>query len=91
MSIDTKTLPRTYQGLLYEAQIQVSNAKPPVTFSIGTGRLCDGLTLKPDGLITGHSTKAEVCGFSVKVTDSGGETAQQNFSIDVRKNGVPGQ
>jgi hypothetical protein len=91
MGIDTKSLPRTYKGLLYDAQIQVSNAKSPVAFSVGEGRLCDGLTLKPDGQITGHSTKAEICGFSVKAKDSQGQTAQQNLSIDVRENGPPGQ
>ena len=84
----TKTLPRGLTGISYYQLLVVSGAQSPVGFSIIAGTLCDGLKLQPaEGLISGVPTKAETCGFTVKVMDSRGGVALQNLGINVQENG----
>lgn len=89
MSIVTKTLPPGLKGISYYQLIVISNAQSPSGFSIAAGQLCDGLKLEPaEGLISGTPTKAETCGFTIKVMDSRGGVANQNLGIEVKENGV---
>jgi large repetitive protein len=52
-------------------------------FDIVNGALPTGLTLSPSGTLSGTTTKVENATFTVRVTDSSGETAVQSFSISV--------
>jgi hypothetical protein len=56
---------------------------PPFTWSLAGGTLAPGLTLFPNGQIFGTPTATGTFAFTVKVTDSGGQTATQAFSLTI--------
>jgi len=62
-------------GTPFSSSVPVSGGTPPYTYALNTGSLPPGLTLNPDGTITGTPTSAGSFTFSIKVTDSMGMTA----------------
>jgi hypothetical protein len=55
----------------------------PYTWSISSGALPNGLTLGPDGTVSGNPTTAGTFGFTVQVADSGDSTATMPGSIPI--------
>ena len=55
----------------------------PYTWSISAGALPNGLTLGPDGTVSGNPTTAGNFGFTVQVADSGDSTATMPGSIPI--------
>ncbi len=55
----------------------------PYTWSISAGALPNGLTLGPDGTVSGNPTTAGNFGFTVQVADSGDSTATMPGAIPV--------
>ena len=49
----------------------MSGGTPPYTFSLQSGELPEGLTLSPEGLISGTPAKAGFGMYTVEVKDSG--------------------
>src|SRR5581483_5859237 len=62
-------------GTPYSSSVPVTGGTPPYTYVLNTGSLPPGLTLNPDGTITGTPTSAGSFTFSIKVTDKLGMTA----------------
>jgi hypothetical protein len=62
------------------------------TFSLASGPLPPGLTLNPNGLLTGTPTTAGTYNFAIQVTDSGSptQTAQQTYTIVIAPAAPPG-
>jgi hypothetical protein len=82
--IDQTTLPATTVGTVYDQQLTVTGGTAPITWSITSGALPDGLTLDPDtGLISGTTTTTGVVPFTVTATDAAGVTASQDFVVTV--------
>jgi hypothetical protein len=52
-------------------------------FDLAAGALPTGLTFSQSGTLSGTTTTAETANFTVRVTDSSGETALKSFSISV--------
>jgi hypothetical protein len=55
----------------------------PLTWKVTAGALPTGLTLGPDGSLTGTPTSVATFSFTVTVTDSTGRPASAMFSIDI--------
>ena len=63
-------LPGAKVGELYSIQLQASGGTPPYTFTITGGALPDGLTLDPDGTISGTPTVSGPFSITIKVVSS---------------------
>ena len=73
-TIDT-LMPAGVVGTLYGKGIIGTN-NSPVTLSVESGALPDGLTMQSDGYITGTPTKAGTFTFTVKATNTGGSVTE---------------
>jgi hypothetical protein len=88
--VDTRPFLIVNEGLLppglednaYHLQLQVSGGVPPYEFRITVGGLCDGLTLSPDGVISGVPVAGD-CGFRIVVTDATGRATTKDHAIAV--------
>lgn len=84
----TDSLPNGTDGTPYS---QVITADVPSTFAVIDGALPDGLTLDPDGTISGTPNLANPYTFTVQATpDSGGEPCTRELSITILPNEPPG-
>ncbi len=89
LTIAAATLPSGTFGTAYTAALTASGGTGTgytwaVTSGTGTGLSAIGLTLTPAGAITGTPTAGETASpFTVKVTDSYGDTASATFALTV--------
>jgi len=82
LQIDTNGLPEGSEATQYFATLYASGGQQPYTWSVSTGSLPSGLTLNASaGTITGKPTVLGTTNFTLKVTDSGSQTATQAVSI----------
>ncbi len=87
LSITTTSLPNGATGTAYTATLAATGGSGTgYSYSVtgGTGLSAVGLTLSPNGVITGTPTTGETAGtITVKVTDSVGNTATQVLSLTI--------
>ncbi len=76
-------LPPASLGLAYSYALQVSGGTAPFTWSVTSGAPPAGVTLKPDGTLTGVPTAAGTFTFTVQVLDSAGHQASEQLSLAV--------
>jgi len=82
--IETNSLSNAAVGSAYTAAVIVSGGVYPYHFSISSGTLPPGLTIDAGlGLISGTPTTSGTTPFAVKVQDSLGVQAVQNYSLTV--------
>ncbi len=74
-SITTISLPDGTVGEAYSETL-VSTGNTPITWSIDSGSLPNGLTLSSAGALTGTPTTAGTSAFTVKATNSAGDDTQ---------------
>jgi len=79
--IITPSLPEGNIGMAYSAILTAAGATP-ITWSIDSGSLPDGLSLSNGGAISGTPTKAGLFNFTVKAMNSAGSDTKQ-FSIAI--------
>jgi len=75
-TITTTSLPNGTAGTVYNKTLTASG-DTPITWSIDSGALPAGLTLSPEGVISGTPTTAGTSTFTVKATNSKGSKTQQ--------------
>lgn len=91
IAFDQSTLPNASTTLSYSAQLSATRSDAvtgfaPSSFSIVTTAdesLPPGITLSPTGLISGTPTSSGTFNFTVKATDTDGQSGAQRFSIVV--------
>ena len=84
ISIQTAgVLPPGTAGVIYTQIFQAANTTGVVTWSLAGGSFPPGLTLLPNGALSGLPSQAGDFGFVVKVTDSSGASAQQSFQLHI--------
>lgn len=84
LQILNTTLPNGNVGLPYVEAVLATGGSTPYSFTITSGTLPAGLTLSPTtGVISGTPTVTGTYTFTAKVTDNGGRTASQIYSITV--------
>ncbi len=54
----------------FSFNLQAAGGAPPLTWTLTAGALPDGLSLNPDGTISGTPTEAGIFAFTVKATNS---------------------
>lgn len=77
------SLPSAYVGLAYRTSLFAGAGAQPYTFSVVNGTLPAGLTLSPDGLITGTPTAMGQSTVTFRVTDASGATTDNTLTIGV--------
>ena len=88
LTITTTSLPDGTTGTAYTATLAADDS--PVTWSISSGTLPDGLTLNTStGAITGTPTIADKYTFTVRAV-SGSQSAEKSLSITVNQNETTG-
>jgi hypothetical protein len=93
-TIQTSSLPTGDVGTPYAAQLQATGGTGAYTWSVIQGALPDGLSLSPEGAITGTPTAVGSSSFTVRVTDEAAATDSRAFTlviaqVEALSNGVP--
>jgi hypothetical protein len=83
LTITTSSLPNATFGSAYSQTLQATGGSGTYSWSRTAGALPGGLTLNPNGTITGAPTATGNFNFTVTVTDSANRTAQKALSISV--------
>ncbi len=81
--VTTTTLPGGAKGTPYSATLTAVGGTAPYKWSLASGSLPPGLTLSPNGTVSGTPTDGGTFTFTVKVTDSKGATATQPLTITI--------
>jgi uncharacterized protein (TIGR03437 family) len=71
-------------GLAYSVPLSAAGGQPPYRWSISPGALPPGLNVSTAGVISGTPTETGVYNFTLRVTDSLGNTATQECSMAVQ-------
>ncbi len=82
LSVTTTTLPTTTEGVPYSQAITATGGSGGYTFTVSNGSLPAGLSLSGSN-ISGTPSAAGNYSFTVKVTDSAGNTATQSYTLTV--------
>ncbi|MBB3800650.1 outer membrane autotransporter protein [Xanthomonas arboricola] len=77
------TLPPAVNGTAYSQTLTVSGGVAPYRFSVTSGTLPAGLTLAPDGTLSGTLSAEGVSNFTITVTDASAASAAQAYSVSV--------
>jgi Domain of unknown function (DUF4082)/Bacterial Ig domain/Putative Ig domain len=83
LHITTSQLPAATLAGSYSSTLIASGGSTPYTWTLATGQLPSGLTLNPNGTLSGTPSLAGSFPFSVQVKDAAGSSASQAFSINV--------
>ena len=82
--ITSTVLPADRVGIAYSQTLTASGGTPPYTWSLsGTSVLPIGLSLSPQGVISGTPTTAGTTNFTLQVTDSVSQATGGAFSITI--------
>jgi len=82
-TVITTTLPSGTQNAAYSATLAATGGTPPYNWSILSGTLPAGLTLAPNGVISGTPTGSGTSSFTVQVTDAGSRIASKALGITI--------
>jgi hypothetical protein len=84
LAITTTELPAAAIGTAYGASIEASGGLPPYEFTLQSGSLPAGLTLAPNGAVTGTPTgPTGTSTFTVRVTDSANPEASATRQVSL--------
>jgi hypothetical protein len=83
INIFPASLPNSLVGAPYNVLLSASGGVAPYTFSVTNSALPAGLTLSPEGRITGIATVPGTTSFTVTATDLNGCTGSINYSITI--------
>ncbi|WP_211233191.1 Ig domain-containing protein [Solirubrobacter soli] len=77
----TKTLPDADNGKAYSSKVVASSTRGPLTYTVNSGRLPEGLKLESDGRITGTAKGYGTTEFEVAAKDSLGQKGLRSFKV----------
>ena len=86
MQVTTTSLPDGTNGVVYNGggfQLTGSGGSPPYTWDLVGSALPPNLSLSSDGIISGTPVSAATFDFTVRMTDIGARSVQQDFSITI--------
>ena len=83
LSIIITALPDGTVGTSYSQQLSATGGTPPYTWSVESGTLPDGVSLSPDGVLSGTPTAPVNSSFTVRVGDTGAGSATQALMLTV--------
>jgi Putative Ig domain len=83
LSITTGSLPSDTVGTSYTQTLQATGGTSPYSWQIASGKLPAGLSLSPNGTISGLPTSGSASTFTVSVTDSGSPAQTQSAGLTI--------
>jgi len=90
LTVSSTTLPTGTPNALYTASLSATGGIAPYTWVLASGALPGGISLAPNGVLSGTPTAAAVANFSVRVTDTAnsqigyqGGAAIRDFTLTV--------
>jgi uncharacterized repeat protein (TIGR01451 family) len=84
LTLSNPAPPSAQAGIAYTDTLTATGGTSPFTWSISGGSLPSGITLNSStGVLSGTPTSAGLYSFTVKVTDSFGQSATQSLSMTV--------
>lgn len=75
------TLPQGRVGVAYTHALTAKTCATPMTFALEASSLPSGLTLSPEGVISGTPGQSGITPVSIKVTDGAGDVLIKQFSV----------
>lgn len=81
--ITTPAPPRAMNRARFEYQLAATGGSPPYRWNLIDGHLPQGLSLSPQGLLSGAPTVAGTFHFTVEVADSASRTASAVYELEV--------
>ncbi|HEY5196811.1 MAG TPA: putative Ig domain-containing protein [Solirubrobacteraceae bacterium] len=82
-SLGFAALPAGWTRTVYGDTLTESGGTAPFTWAIASGSLPAGISLSPDGVLSGTPTAVGTASFTVSVTDANGQSATQAASLSV--------
>ena len=83
LSITTNNLPQAGQGNNYNQNFVATGGNTPYSWTVSGGTPPPGITMNPEGDLSGLPTAVGTFAFAVTVTDSTGKKANGNFNLTV--------
>jgi uncharacterized protein YhjY with autotransporter beta-barrel domain len=84
LTVNPASLPNGSQGVAYAQTVLASGGTGPYTFAVSSGALPAGLTLNAgSGAITGTPSGGGVSNFTVRATDSNGNTGSRSYAVNI--------
>jgi len=71
LAVTEASLPPLSAGVDFHLLLHATGGAPPYVWSVASGDLPEGITLTPEGLLSGRPTKAGTFAITLKVEDSG--------------------
>ncbi|MDX2150168.1 MAG: Ig domain-containing protein, partial [Bryobacteraceae bacterium] len=81
LALPAQTLPDGVLGTAYSATLNRTGGNPPYTFSIETGSLPTGISLTPEGNLTGTPTQSGTFNFTARVDDGDSAAASRLYAL----------
>jgi len=82
--LPASSIPTATNGLSYAAILSAFGGTPPYTWTITAGSLPPGITLSTTGILSGLPTATGSYTFTAAVTDSGTQTANKQYTLQVQ-------
>ena len=83
LKVTTTSLPNGTRSVAYSATLAATGGTTPLTWSVLSGTLPNGLTLSSSGTVAGTPTTAGAFTFTVQVRDASGASASSTFSLNI--------
>lgn len=83
LTVNPATLPNGTTGTPYNQTVTAAGGTPGYTFAISAGALPNGLSLAPNGAITGTPTVAGPYNFTVRATDAAANTGTRAYAVNI--------
>jgi RHS repeat-associated protein len=85
VQIATSALPAGVRGSSYTATLGATGGVTPYTWSLAAGQLPPGITLSPEGSLSGAPTSSGSYSVEIRVADTNGREARRSFSVLVER------
>jgi uncharacterized protein (TIGR03437 family) len=82
------TLPAARANQAYSTMLQSSGGTAPYTYALAVGSLPTGLTLAPNGVLSGTVTQTTPGAFTIRTTDSAGLTSLASYLFNVNNSSI---
>lgn len=83
LTIKTKSSLAIKTGEFFSQQFETVSGEPPFTWTVIAGTLPPGLSLSPEGVLSGTPTELGSFPVTVRVVDANGNIAEKFFTIEV--------
>lgn len=88
LTLQPNTIPSGTENAAYSQMVTAVGGTAPYTFAVIAGALPVGLTLAPNGLLSGTPTTPNSYSFTIEATDSGANTGFRPYTFSIGEDGL---